>query len=84
MRIPHYQPTDGVVGGVMPRGFKFTDGFLDADYLAFYPINPAAQPMKWTETVRTSATAEPDDHRGQATAAMHMTRTVDFTESPKS
>jgi len=28
----------------MPRGFKFTDGSLDATFLAFYPIDAGKMP----------------------------------------
>jgi hypothetical protein len=82
MSIPHYKPADGSVGGVMPRDFVFVDGFLDADFKAIYPIRKNGQVLKWTETFRCTATAEPRNHRGQATAATHATREVEFAELP--
>jgi hypothetical protein len=80
MQIPHYTPTDGAAGGVVPRGFKFTDGSVDATIAALYPIDATKMPTKWNEVVRATATAVPDNHKGQATAATHATRQVDFTE----
>ena len=80
MQIPHYTPGDGAMGGVMPRGFKFTDGSLDATFLAVYPIDQGKMPIKWSETVRATATGEPDNHKGQVTAATHNTREVEFAE----
>jgi hypothetical protein len=83
MQIPHYTPGDGAMGGVMPRGFKFTDGSLDATFLGFYPIDQGKMPIKYSETVRATVTGEPDNHKGQGTAATHNTRDVEFTELPR-
>jgi hypothetical protein len=82
MSIPHYKPADGSLGGVMPRGFEFVYGLLDADFTSLYPIRKDGQVLKWTETFRCTATAEPHNHRGQVTAATHATRAVEFAELP--
>jgi hypothetical protein len=79
-QIPHYAPKDGAAGGVIPRGFKFVDGSLAADFEAFYPIDATRQPVRYAETIRVSCTAEPNDHKGQATAASHNTRSVEFAD----